>query len=74
MLEPPEELRGYDVDILSFTPIYTLVFLLCSILSLGTRGYFYCVCLIYIFLVRSDVLIPVFAAIKRSGKCSKHTL
>ena len=65
--KPPDDLHGFDVEFFSFNPLYRLLFLLCSILSLGFSGFFYCGCVLYVFL-RNDVLTQVLSAVKRSGK------
>ena len=61
------QIKGYQVDYISFEPIYIIFFLICSILSLGLQGYFYCFCLFYIFL-KFPTLSTVLNALKRSGK------
>lgn len=66
-VQPPQDLYAFQVDLLSFHPLYRLIFLACSVSALGTNGYLYSVCLIYVFL-RNNVLLVVLSAVSRSGE------
>ena len=61
------EYNLYDVNIISFNPLYRLIFLACSIVALGTSGYFYSGCLLYT-LMENQVLLVVLSAVRRSSK------
>ena len=65
--EKPVKRECFEVYFLSFSPIYRIIFLLCSIFALATSGYLYCGCILYVFL-ENDVLQQVLVAIKRSGE------
>lgn len=66
-IQPPEKLHGFQIQFISFSPIYRLFFLACSIVALFTSGYWYCFCLLYIFL-GTDVMSVVLSAVRHSGK------
>lgn len=66
-IQPPQEANYFKIYFFSFTPLYHIFFLLCSIAALGTRGYFYCGCILYV-VVGSDVLHTILTAVRRSGK------
>ena len=66
LLDVPE-IRVYEVDIISFDPVYRFIFLICSIAAITTSGYFYCGCLLYT-VIRNQVFRVVLLAIRRSGK------
>lgn len=57
----------FQVNFISFSSLYRIVFLLCSIAALGTSGYFYCGCILYVFL-RNNILQNVLTAVNRSGE------
>ena len=57
----------FQVNFISFSSLYRIVFLLCSITALGTSGYFYCGCILYVFL-RNNILQNVLTAVNRSGE------
>ena len=65
-IKPPENAKCFEIYFLSFVPLYRIFFLLCSVVALGTRGYFYCGCILYV-LLSSDVLFTVLTAVRRSG-------
>ena len=67
-VNPPEDAKCFEVYLLSFSPLYRLLFVICSILSLASHGYFYCGCILYLFL-KSSVLHQVLTAVRRSGMC-----
>ena len=71
--EPPEKLCAFEFDFVSFNSLYRLIFLGCSIAALGTSGYFYCGCLLYIFM-SNNVMLVVLAAVYHSGKTYNHSL
>ena len=64
----PEDAKCFEVYLFSFSPLYRLLFVVCSILSLASHGYFYCGCILYLFL-KSSVLHQVLTAVRRSGMC-----
>ncbi|XP_019861438.1 PREDICTED: uncharacterized protein LOC100634093 isoform X2 [Amphimedon queenslandica] len=55
-----------DVGIFSISTLYMLLFLVCSILSLAFKGYFYCFCLLFI-IVHNDILKRVLRAVTKNG-------
>ena len=57
----------FGVDPLSFQSIYRVFFVMFSIAALILSGYFYCLCLAYIFL-NSDIVQYMSIALQRSGK------
>ena len=65
-INPPETNKCFELYLLSFSPLYRILFVICSILALGTHGYFYCGCILYVFL-KSSVLHQVLTAVRRSG-------
>ena len=69
----PGEAKCFEVYLLSFAPLYRIFFVVCSILALGTHGYFYCGCSLYLFL-KSSVLHQVLTAVRRSGKHDKYCM
>ena len=61
------ELRQYfEIYMLSFAPLYRICFVIFSLLALGTSGYFYCCCILYIFL-KWPTLDLILTALRRSG-------
>ena len=56
----------FEQYFLSFAPLYRIIFLLCSIAALATKGYFYCGCILYV-LMGSEVLLNILTAVRRSG-------
>ena len=66
-MNPPRKAKCYEVYLVSVAPLYRILFVLFSILALGTHGYFYCGCLLYLFL-KSAVLRQVLTAVRKSGK------
>ena len=61
------ELRQYfEIYLLSFAPLYRICFVVFSLLALGTSGYFYCCCILYIFL-KWPTLDLILTALRRSG-------
>ena len=63
----PEESYS-TINIYGVRTVYTMVFLLASILSLGLYGYLYCLCLLYI-VINNDVLLRVLSAVTKHGGC-----
>lgn len=63
----PVSSQCFEVYFISFPPLYRLLFLFCSIVAMATNGYFYCGCILYIFL-NDDVLQQVLTALRRSGE------
>lgn len=66
----PVSRQCFEVYLISFAPLYRILFVLCSLLALATSGYFYCCCILYVFL-KSDVLPQVVTAVRRSGRSPK---
>ncbi|XP_019854531.1 PREDICTED: inositol 1,4,5-trisphosphate receptor type 3-like isoform X2 [Amphimedon queenslandica] len=62
----PKPAEYFQIFLFSFHPIYRILFVLFSIAGLATHGYFYCGCLIYLFL-RNDVMLYIVRALKRSA-------
>jgi inositol 1,4,5-triphosphate receptor type 1 len=62
----PQTQEHFQTYFFSFEPIYRLVFVLCSLLSLIFSGYFYCGCTLYAFL-RNQVLHNILKAVGRSA-------
>ena len=65
-INKPVNSQCFEVYFISFPPLYRILFLIFSIVALGTHGYFYCGCILYVFLT-DDVLQQVLTAIRRSG-------
>ena len=61
--------RYFQISFFSFEPLYRILFTILSIVALVLGGYFYCGCMIYLFL-RNTVLINVLKAVRKSGKTS----
>ena len=51
----------------SFGPLYRILFVLCSFSALFTSGYFYCFCILYLFL-KIKLLYPILTAVRKSCK------
>ena len=66
----PVSSQCFEVYFISFAPLYRIIFVLCSLLALATSGYFYCCCILYVFL-KNDVLHHVLTAVRRSGRSPK---
>ena len=66
----PVSRQCFEVYLISFAPLYRIVFVLCSLLALATSGYFYCCCVLYVFL-KSNVLHQVLTIVRRSGRSPK---
>ncbi|XP_019860520.1 PREDICTED: inositol 1,4,5-trisphosphate receptor-like protein A [Amphimedon queenslandica] len=66
-IEESKDSECFDIYLFSFSPMYRVLFLLFSLLSIGTFGYFYCLCLPYIFL-NIDVMQDIVKAISRRRK------
>ena len=60
-----------DVGIFSISTLYMLLFLICSILSLAFRGYFYSFCLLFI-IVNNDILKRVLRAVTKNGMLNNN--
>ena len=60
----------FEVYFISFGPLYRILFVLCSLLALASSGYFYCCCILYLFM-KNDVLRHVLIAVRRSGRSSE---
>ena len=56
----------FKVYFFSFAPLYRIFFLFCSIAALGTSGYLYCGCILYL-MVGNRVLHTILTAVRRSG-------
>ena len=65
--ELPEESQCFDIYFFSIYPMYRVLFTLCSLLGLSLSGYFYCLCLPYIF-IKIDVIQHVIKAVGGRGK------
>ena len=66
----PVSSQCFEVYLISFAPLYRIIFVLCSLLALATSGYFYCCCVLYVFL-KSNVLHQVLTIVRRSGRSPK---
>ena len=66
-MEYSEETNYLKIYFFSYAPLYRIFFLLCSIAALGTRGYFYCGCILYV-MHENKVLHTVLTAMRRSGR------
>ena len=64
----PREVGCFGTYFFGFQTIYRILFLWFSIAALVHSGYWYCGCLLYVFL-RSKLLAQVLTALSRSGKC-----
>ena len=59
----------FEIFFFSFASFYRIFFLLCSIAALGTNGYFYCGCLLYVIVgLQIHILHTVYNAVVKSGK------
>ena len=65
-IEKHKEMKCFDFHFFSFTPVYRIIFTIFSLLALGTSGYFYCGCILYVFL-KSSTPEQIVIALKRSG-------
>ena len=65
-IQRPKDLEYFGIYFFGFEPIYNILFVCFSILSLAFSGYWYCGCLIYVFL-NIEVLEQVLTALRRSG-------
>ena len=63
----------FEIEFFSLGPWYRIIFVLCSIISIGTYGYFYCFCLPYVFL-KIDVMQVIAKALTRRGEIEKEAL
>ena len=66
-IEKHKELKPFKIYIHSFTPWYRIFFMIFSLLALRTSGYFYCCCILYVFL-KSSTLEQILIALRRSGR------
>ena len=62
-----KESSCFDINFFDFGPWYRIIFVLCSIISIGTYGYFYCLCLPYIFL-NIDVMQDIVKVLTKRGE------
>ena len=62
----PEELECFGVYFFGFETIYRILFACFSLMGLAHSGYWYCGCLLYVFL-KSTLLAQVLTALSRSG-------
>ena len=60
------EKQCFEFYLHSFAPLYRICFAIFSLLAFGTSGYFYCCCILYVFL-KSSPLEQLLIALKRSG-------
>ena len=61
-----KEKQCFEFYLLSFAPLYRIFFVVFSLLALGTSGYFYCCCILYVFL-NWPTLDLILTALRRSG-------
>ena len=64
--DEPEESLCFDVNFFGFNSLYRWIFLFSSFLGLIVSGYFYCICLLYIF-INIDVIRHVVKAVSGKG-------
>ena len=62
-----KESSCFDIEFFGVGTWYRIIFVLCSIISIGTYGYFYCLCLPYVFL-NIDVMQDIVKALTRRGE------
>ena len=65
--ERPQPEKYFQIFFFSFEPLYRIFFAIFSMLGLVSSGYFYCGCMIYLFL-RNHVLLNILRAVRKSGK------
>ena len=65
--EPPQPEKYFQIFFFSFEPLYRILFVILSVLGLAVSGYFYCGCMIYLFL-RNHVLNNILRAVRKSGE------
>jgi inositol 1,4,5-triphosphate receptor type 1 len=65
-IEEPQDSQCFDLKIYDPFLIYRIFFVLCSFAGLATFGYFYCFCILYIF-IYVDVFNSVIVAITGRG-------
>ena len=61
-----KEKKCFEFYLLSFAPLYRIFFVVFSLLALGTSGYFYSCCILYVFL-NWPTLDLILTALRRSG-------
>ena len=66
-----KESSCFDIKFFDFGPWYRIIFVLCSIISIGTYGYFYCLCLPYVFF-KFDVMQDIAKVLTRRGEIEKE--
>ena len=65
-IQKPKEQKCFDIYFIGFGPIYRILFVCFSILSLAFSGYWYCGCLLFV-VFNIEVLEQVLTALRRSG-------
>ncbi|XP_019863943.1 PREDICTED: inositol 1,4,5-trisphosphate receptor type 3-like [Amphimedon queenslandica] len=64
--DKPKPKEYFQIFFFSFEPLYRILFLIFSGLGLATTGYFYCGCMLYLFL-RNHVMFFIIRALKKSA-------
>ena len=64
---PPKPVQYFEIEFISLYPVYRVLFVGFSAVALGTWGYWYCCCLLYVFF-EFTVLYDVSTALSRSGE------
>uniref|UniRef100_A0A1X7V711 Ion transport domain-containing protein n=1 Tax=Amphimedon queenslandica TaxID=400682 RepID=A0A1X7V711_AMPQE len=64
--KPPQPEKYFQIFFFSFEPLYRILFVILSLLGLAASGYFYCGCMIYLFL-RNHVLKNILRAVRKSA-------
>ena len=65
-LKKPEKKTYSAINIYGLRTVYTVLFVLASILSLAFYGYFYALCLLHI-IVNNDILQRVLRSVTKNG-------
>ena len=68
-IRPTKSSKYIELLLSSLDLLYRLLFVVCSFVALFTSGYFYCVCILYVFL-KIKQLHPILIAVKKSCKCT----
>ena len=66
-ISEPKKEKYFQINFIGFEPIYRILFVCFSILSLAFSGYWYCGCLLYL-LLKIEVLEQVLTALWKSGE------
>ena len=71
--QKPQELETFRIYFFGFETLYRVLFVLFSFAALVHSGYWYCGCLLYVFL-KSKLLAQVVVALYRSGEALSQKL